>query len=62
MAKHITWIRLFNRLGKQPVKATKRPVTVKHEDKLYEARLVFTDNGSRWYLETTEEIKRDVSQ
>lgn len=62
MAEYITWLRLYNRIGKQPVKDTKtKAVMVKHDGVFYNAKLVYNENGSDWYLETTSFDKRRFS-
>lgn len=53
---HTTWLSLFTRLGKQPVSRTEnKPIIIKCNDNYYKGKIVFTHNGSKFYLETTEE-------
>lgn len=60
MTEYITWLRLFNRIGKQPLKATRtKAVTVKHGGVFYNAKLVYDKNGSDWHLETNGERRKE---
>ena len=51
-AKSISWYKLWERIGKQPLHKTKNSkVTVLINGKIKECTLVFTDNGSDFHLE-----------
>lgn len=48
----MTWLQLFNRIGKQPLRLTKnKDVTIKIGNEMHKCKIVYTDNGNDWYLE-----------
>lgn len=52
----MTWLKLFNRIAKQPLSLTRnKDVTIKLKDGEYKCKLVYTDNGSDWHLEIEPE-------
>lgn len=52
MKKSISWCQLYKRIGKQPIHKTQNTkVQVLINGKLKECALVFTNNGSDFYLE-----------
>lgn len=52
MNKSISWFALWKRLGKQPLHKTRNTkVQVKLKGILHECKLVYTNNGSDFYLE-----------
>lgn len=54
----MTWIQLWEKIGKQPLKRAKgKKVVVYHQGVLYEATLKFSDNGSFFYIETMERVE-----
>jgi len=56
MGKHIrTWEQLYKRLGKQTIfQLRNNRIIVKVGDNYYNARLVYTHNGSCFHLEVTD--------
>lgn len=51
----MTWLQLFNRIGKQPLRITKyKDVTIKIDDEIHKCKIVYTDNGNDWHLELDE--------
>ena len=48
----MTWLQLFNQIGKQPLRFTKyNDVTIMIDGVEHMCKLVFTDNGNDWHLE-----------
>lgn len=52
----MTWIQLFDKIGKQMIKRTKKTATIWTNGKKYEAKLVFTNSGQEMHLELGKEI------
>jgi len=52
----MTWLQLWKRIGKQPLRFTKyKQVMVKLPDGTeHNCKLVYTDNGNNWHLEFDE--------
>ena len=51
--KSISWYQLYKRIGKQPLHKTRNTkVQILINGELKECALVFTNNGSDFYLET----------
>ena len=58
MRKSITWLKLYQRIGKQLLKDTRGKKVELHMNGVrYEVALVFTHNGSKWHLEPTKVIE-----
>lgn len=52
MNKAISWYALWKRLGKQPLKVTRgRYVKVYKDGIMWNCKLIYTQNGSDFYLE-----------
>lgn len=52
MKKIRTWLQLYKRLGKQPLKFTQnRKIVYKDGDKVIFLKLVYNENGTDWWLE-----------
>jgi archaellum component FlaG (FlaF/FlaG flagellin family) len=55
MKKSISWYQLYKRIGKQSIHKTRNTkVQVLIDGELKECTLVFTNNGSDFYLELTK--------
>jgi hypothetical protein len=53
--KYMTWFQLWKKIGKQPLRLTQHnPVTIKIQDKEYQCKIVYTENGKNWHLEVTD--------
>lgn len=47
----MTWLQLWKKIGKQPLRLTKyKKVVVKIQDTVYECELKYDDSGNDWYL------------
>lgn len=58
MKKSITWLKLWQRIGKQHLRDTRgKKVEFFMNGVKYEVALVFTHNGSKWHLEPTKVIE-----
>lgn len=58
MKKSITWFKLWQRIGKQPLRDTRgKKVEFFMNGVKYEVALVFTHNGSNWHLEPTKVVE-----
>ena len=56
--KSISWYQLYKRIGKQMLHKTRNTkVQVLIDGELKECTLVFTNNGSDFYLEPVETVK-----
>ena len=56
--KSISWYTLWKRIGKQPMHKTRNTrVQVLIDGELKECALVFTNNGSDFYLEIVEKVE-----
>lgn len=52
MKKIITWLQLYDRLGKQPLsKARDKRIILKKDNKVISLHLVYNENGTEWWLE-----------
>lgn len=48
----MTWYQLFKRIDKQPFRLVRnKDVTIKIGNEMYKCKIVYTYNGSDWYLE-----------
>ena len=48
----MTWLQLWKRIGKQPLRLTQhKPVTIKLQDGEHKCKIVYTNNGNDWHLE-----------
>lgn len=60
MKKAITWCRLFDKIGKQPLSITQhRNVQIKINGELKDCGLVF-DSGTSFHLEVIEDEKENM--
>ena len=60
MEKSISWYALWKRIGKQPIHKTQNAkVQVLIDGELMECVLVFTNNGSDFYLEPVGKVVLD---
>ena len=61
MKKSISWYQLWKRIGKQTLHKTRNTkVQVLIDRELQECALVFTNNGSNFYLEPVKQVFRNV--
>lgn len=52
----MTWLQLWKKLGKQPLRLTNnKEVTIKLQDGEHRCKLVYTDNGNDFHLEIEKE-------
>ena len=60
MKKSISWYSLWKRIGKQPIHKTQNiKVQILIDGELKECALVFTNNGSDFYLEPVGKVVAD---
>lgn len=56
----MTWFQLWAKLGKQPIKKTQREsVMLKDGDDFYSLKLVYSDDGSHWWLKKEREKENE---
>lgn len=56
--KPTTWLQLWKRIGKQPLRLTRgNYVTVEIDGQRVECALVFEHNGSKWFLKPIKKKK-----
>ena len=47
-----TWLQLYNRLGRQPIRKTRdQRIILKKNNKVIPLHLVYNENGTDWWLE-----------